>query len=69
MCLDKASILYNLLPREFKILSIIYTVQWEIMQKLLPKQERGSKDVVAVQKNSDGIVKLYIKCKRYKTTE
>ncbi|WP_455715268.1 restriction endonuclease [Anaerosporobacter sp.] len=65
---NKEVILLNLRPREFEIL--IYKLYCSMGYDciLTPATRDGGKDVVAGKNNADGGEKLYIECKRYKTT-
>jgi restriction system protein len=65
---NKEVTLLNLQPREFEILIFKLYCSMGYDSILTPATRDGGKDVVAEKDNGDGGEKLYIECKRYKTT-
>lgn len=67
-CTNKEITLLNLQPRDFEIL--IYNLYRSMGYNsiLTPATRDGGKDVIAEKDKGDGGEKLYIECKRYKTT-
>ena len=65
----KEKIVYTLKPRNFEILIEKLYKAMEYDTTLTPTTRDGGKDIIATIKRKDGVEKLYVECKLYKTTK